>query len=144
MNTKIREFRISLNMTKEQFAKVLGITLDLINQIENNEIKVSDKIIITIIEIFNIDIRSYNQCITSNDNLKNNHSAKNQINTIKSDIIKLILNIDDDLFFKLLNNVNELIHPETIRNVKENIGETELKLLSYENELYSEKKDGIL
>lgn len=78
MNTRIRDLRIAMNMTKEQFAKAIGTTLELINQIGNNEIMVSEQTIIFINNIFNVDIRYYNQSTTSLNNLKTNAYHKNE------------------------------------------------------------------
>lgn len=53
-NLRVKEIRKSLNLTLEEFGKRLGVTKSAISRIENNIANLTDQILISICNIYNV------------------------------------------------------------------------------------------
>jgi len=144
MNSRIRELRNSMNMTQGQFAKFIGITRKNLCQIEDNELDVSDSLIQSICEKFDVNILWFKYGIETDDNYSKERGDI-FIHNIKSAIIKTIEDIDDNVMAHLIYNIkNVLLKTQYVeKNTFTDTDEVESILLSYKNELESEKKGTI-
>ncbi|BCJ93595.1 hypothetical protein acsn021_11640 [Anaerocolumna cellulosilytica] len=139
MNSRIQELRKTMRLTQDQFAKIIGTDKKTIYQIENNRALVSDLLIQAICKKLRIDINWLKYGIETEEfhNLQDGSAAK-----IKSDLTNIILAIDDTILHQLIYTISNMFrliqydkpHPFRPENIED-------ILLSYKNELESEKKE---
>lgn len=131
MNNRLKELRNSINMTPEEFGRNIGISGSLLLEMENNMIVITDKIVDDICRTFNVNYDWLKYGVVNNNYIDLEHEL---INCIKDDLKKALISIDNTLVKQLLTNITKLLHSSPLDRTEECI-------LSYKNELESEKKE---
>ncbi len=141
MNKRIRELRLLLKMTQEEFSKEIGISSSQLSKLENGKLLMSKQLLSTICSRFSVNpdwiISGYGPL--KNSSLNSNVSINN-IDPIKLKLINVILNIDTKIINDFIKDALSLLSFK-IETSSDNI---ENSIQSYRNELESEKKGGIL
>lgn len=129
MYKRIISIRESNNLTKEEFAEELGISINQLMKIEQKQLIPSENLISKLCYNFKVD---RNWLLYGNES---DFIFDNSISCIKENIIAVINNIDDKIFHQLI---------ATIFPYKSTNNCDETKISSYLNELEAEKKVVIL
>jgi transcriptional regulator with XRE-family HTH domain len=125
MNKRIISIRKSNDLTQEEFAYELGISINQLLKIEQDQLIPSENLISKLCYNFKVD-RNWLLYGKETDFIFDNTIA-----CIKENIIAAIINIDDNIFHQLL---------VTLFSYKSTNSSDETRMASYLNELEAEKK----
>lgn len=157
INQRIKFFRTEIskndkgkNYSQRQFAEKLGVSHGVINNIESNLVEAKDHIIKLICQTFNVNedwLRNGNEPIfidKDNNNYINELIKKYDINSNEINILKKLINIDENTRNKIINfmfdiikeNIDKIDENKILnisKNIPKNVGITDEDIINFNN-----------
>lgn len=150
MKERVKELRKILNLTQTEFSNSINLKQNSYSKIENGRVALTERNIKTICEKFNVNedwLRNGNEPIfidKDNNNYINELIKKYDINSNEINILKKLINIDENTRNKIINfmfdiikeNIDKIDENKILnisKNIPKNVGITDEDIINFNN-----------